>query len=103
MLLANPSQSALIYSPELGVFDVAGVCFSLRRGRVISSGVLDVVDVADADLEVNARRVTFAQSQDVRSMAVVGREPEPAQGGPGLTLGLERCHLRRTLRRQRTR
>src|ERR1035437_1289998 len=61
LLLANPPQSALIYSPELGVFDVAGVCFSLRRGPVISSGVLDMVDVADADLEVNARRVTFAQ------------------------------------------
>jgi len=94
---------ALISSPLRGVFDVASVWFSLRRGRVISSGVFDVVGVADADPEVNGSRVTFAQSQDVRSMAVVGREPEPAQGGPGVTLGLERCHLRRTLRRQRTR
>ena len=35
--------SALIFSPDSGVFDVADEGFSLRRGRVISSGVTDVV------------------------------------------------------------
>jgi hypothetical protein len=46
-------SGGLIYSPELGVFDVASVTFSLRCGLVISGGVFDVADVADADLEVN--------------------------------------------------
>jgi hypothetical protein len=46
-------RTALISSPLEGVFDVASVCFSLRRGLVISSGVSDVADVADAVPEVN--------------------------------------------------
>ena len=46
--LANPPQTALIYSPDSGVFDVVSVCFSLRRGRVIASGARDAFDVATA-------------------------------------------------------
>jgi hypothetical protein len=81
LLLANPPQTALIYSPELGVFDVASVCFSLRRGRVISSGVFDVVDVADAVPEVNGSGWALARRRAVCSGPVTGRERGTAQTG----------------------
>jgi hypothetical protein len=77
--LANPPQTALIYSPESGVFDVASVCSSLRRGRVISSGVFDVVDVADADPEVHGSGLALARRRADRTEPVTGNERGSAQ------------------------
>jgi len=79
--MANPPQRALIFSPEWSVFDVASVTFSLRRGRVISSGVLDVFDVADADPEVHGGGLALARRRAVRSEPVTGHERGSAQDG----------------------
>ena len=38
--------SALISTPDSGVFDVADECFGLLGGRVMQTGVRDVADVA---------------------------------------------------------
>jgi hypothetical protein len=73
--------TTLISSPESGVFDVASVCFSLRRGRVIFSGVFDVVDVADADPEVHGSGLALARRRAVRTEPVTGRERGTAQTG----------------------
>jgi hypothetical protein len=50
-----------------GVFDVASEWVLLRRGRVISSGVLDVFDVAGADPEMNGCGVAIEAEAAVRS------------------------------------
>ena len=63
--------------------------FRLRRGRVISSGVLDVFDVADADPEMNGCGVAIGAEAAVRSELVTGHERGSARDGRGVTLGLE--------------
>jgi len=98
---AATPRTALISSPSRGVFDVASVCFLLRRGRVISSGVFDVADVADADPEMNGWGVRRWR-RDGRSLRARHRTSARCRsGGPGITPGLERDEWRGTLRRLR--
>ena len=83
---------ALISSPFGGVIDVASVCFSLRGGRVISSGVFDVVDVADADLEMNSCDVDIGAQAAVRSELVTGLSAVPlGMAGHHAGLGVTSC------------
>src|ERR1700722_10925240 len=79
-MLPTP-RTALIFSPLEGVFDVASVCFSLRRGRVISSGVLDVVHVPDADPEVHGGGLALPLGRAVRSEPVTGHKRGSGQDG----------------------
>ena len=74
--LSCPS-TALISSPFKGVFDVASACFSLRAGRVISSGVFDEADVADIDPEVHGNGVALARRRTGRSEPVTEWSEDP--------------------------
>jgi hypothetical protein len=89
-------NTALISSPFGGVIDVASVCFSLRGGRVIPSGVFDVVDVADADLEMNSCDVDIGAQAAVRSELVTGLSAVPLgmaghHAGPRVTSCVGPC------------
>ena len=74
---ANCHRPALISSPESGVFDVASVCFSLRRGLVISSGARDAFDEA------------IAMTDDTNTCSLsVGPDDRPAGGDAGQWSGV---------------
>ena len=75
--LRNCPTAALISSPLRGVFDVASVCLSLRRGLVISSGVRGAFDVA----------TTMTDDTNTCSLSV-GSGDRPAGGDAGQWSGV---------------